>query len=357
MDHQALAGFPPRLRAGCKINLGLRIVGRRSDGWHELDTLFVALPAPWDELRFRLRPEDGAGLRLCCATPGIDPERNTLSRAFARYAAATGFGPALDVELIKGVPMGAGLGGGSADAAALLLALQEGARQAASGAAGPLSAVALNELAAEVGADVPFFLRAGISREDGSKTPPDCVPTAGAAGQVWRATGIGENLAPAALPVWAQGRGLLLLCPKVHVATPWAFAAWDAAHLHPAQEPGLPPDQPCRPSPPHSLGQTDANLARTAFSGLTRSRQEAIDSFLPQGWLENSFEPVVFARFPELSLLKTDMFRQGALAAAMSGSGASLFGLFADARAARKACGVFSDRGVTAFWHPLGRCA
>ena len=106
------------LRIGCKVNLTLRITGVRPNGWHELDTVFLPLAEPSDTLRLALRP--GGGLALHCAEAGIDPENNTLTKAYRLFAEASGFRPGVDAVLEKGIPHGAGLGGGSADAAALL---------------------------------------------------------------------------------------------------------------------------------------------------------------------------------------------------------------------------------------------
>ena len=106
------------LRIGCKVNLTLRITGVRPNGWHELDTVFLPLDEPSDTLRLALRP--GGGLALHCAEPGIDPENNTLTKAYRLFTEASGFRPGVEAVLEKGIPHGAGLGGGSADAAALL---------------------------------------------------------------------------------------------------------------------------------------------------------------------------------------------------------------------------------------------
>ena len=107
------------LRSGCKINLGLTITGRRADGYHELDSLFVPLPFPADTLV--LTPLDSDGCRVRCSRGDIDPERNTLTRAYAAFCSLGGRPRhGLDIQLTKRVPSGAGLGGGSANAAELL---------------------------------------------------------------------------------------------------------------------------------------------------------------------------------------------------------------------------------------------
>lgn len=263
-----------RLRTGGKINLFLRITGRRPDGYHELSTLFVRLPEPCDELF--LRPRAGTGLKLRCSEPGIDASRNTLTKAYRLYAEATGFAPGLDAELVKAIPQGAGLGGGSADAALLLDWLQ-------SRCPAPLDSSALNALAVRVGADVPFFF---------ASTP--CY------GQ-----GVGECLTPCRPPL--DGVYGLLLCPGVHIDTAWAYAAWDregAAGALTAQ------------------GRADKNHPSSFFWSWT---------------VENCFESVVFAAHPCLARLKARLVREGAAAAGMSGSGSALFGLFRDEAAARTA--------------------
>ena len=110
------------IRTGCKINLGLEITGVLPNGYHTLDSVFYPLARPFDVLEVERR--EGAGIRVSCDTPGIDLEHNTLTKAYAAFAALLpeqAACPGVDVTLRKGIPHGAGLGGGSSDAAALLL--------------------------------------------------------------------------------------------------------------------------------------------------------------------------------------------------------------------------------------------
>lgn len=276
---------PTRLRTGGKINLFLRITGVRPDGYHELSTLFVRLPQPCDELI--LRPVAGTGLSVRCAEPDIDPARNTLTGAYELYAEATGFAPGLDVELVKGIPHGAGLGGGSADAALLLGWLQ--ARCPA-----PLDSAALNALAVRVGADVPFFFASG--------------PCLG--------EGVGERLTPCRPPL--DGVYAVLVCPGTHIDTKWAYAAWDRA------------------------------TTSGALTGFVKADKNHRSSFLWPWTVENCFEPVVFAAYPRLARLKARLVREGAAAAGMSGSGSALFGLFRDQGAARSAACRLREEGTAA---------
>ena len=291
------------LRAGCKVNLSLRITGVREDGWHELDTVFYPLASPFDTLRIRAGG-GGHGLVLRCSAPGIDPERNTLVTAHARFAEATGFAPALDLTLEKGIPHGAGLGGGSSDAATLLLWLNQNAPV-------PLNAPDLQALGARIGADVPFFF---LNR-------------------TCRATGIGERLVPA--EDWIERAGLrgatlLLACPPVHVSTPWAYGAWD-----------------------RQSGKGADRLTEEGRGAIECASQSSPCGGHSLRWLENSFESPVFESFPTLRELKVWLLQQGAFAAVMSGSGASVVGLFRDARVARGTAETLRAKDVAVFSHAL----
>jgi len=266
------------VRTGGKINLYLFITGRRPNGYHELDTLFMRLPEPLDTLEFRPAEERGSGMRVACSVPGIDLEKNTLTRAYELYARATGFAPAVDVELIKGIPHGAGLGGGSADAAEVLAWLQRHNPE-------PMPEEELNALAARVGADVPFFLAGGPSF----------------------AEGIGDILTPAGTGL--EGWYGVLVCPHVHVNTAWAFAAWD---------------------------EENSAFFLTERAKPDKNNRSSYQCFYGM----NDFEAVVFAAHPVLAGLKAELIRQGADIAGMSGSGSSLFGLFRDEERAAKAARV-----------------
>jgi len=280
---------PITLRANCKINLSLRITGVLSNGYHTLDSLFLPLPEPYDLLH--ITPGTESGLMLTCSTPALDPRDNTLVRAYMLYAEASSFAPPLALALEKGIPVGAGLGGGSADAAALLRYLNNKAPK-------PLDILALNVVAARVGADVPFFLQ----------TCP-C-----------RVRGIGDSVEPC-LPGLA-GFWLVLVCPDVQVSTPWAYAAWD--RLHPS----------------------------ASSYDLTKQNSEARKENFRFHYL-NDLEEAVFPAYPECAHIKSELFRQGAAAAVMSGSGSCQLGLFRDQHAARNAAVFFQARGMQTYCHAL----
>lgn len=312
------------LRAGCKINLYLRVGNKLPNGYHELETLFVPLPEPHDTLEVFRRGGDAVGeaqgrqgMRVEFSVPGIDPERNTLTKAYAWYAARTGFAPSLVVRVRKGIPHGAGLGGGSADAAALLRYLQE---EAAKAGHAPLAREELLEGSAAVGADVPFFLL-----EEAAK-----------------ATGVGEKLVPVPNP--CAGLFLVLACPEVSVSTAWAFAALDeqrcgAASAGPA----------CGALPDGGKGKFEKVHAH----GLTSAGHQATYDFACEPLPGNDFEDLVFARLPELARLHARLCGSGAELTRMSGTGSSIFALFREESVAGAAAKALASDGMTVYMQAL----
>jgi 4-diphosphocytidyl-2-C-methyl-D-erythritol kinase len=182
---------PLVIEAPAKLNLSLRVLRKREDGFHELDSLMVRVPGLFDRLTFAR----SAGDDFTCDDPGVPADAsNLVLRAVAAYRAVSGFSGKFAIYLEKSIPHGAGLGGGSSDAAAALKALDHFNEE-------PLGTAALMEIAATLGSDVPFFL--------GSATA--------------RATGRGEILEPAANPPVLP---VLLLKPSFGVATPDAYGRW-----------------------------------------------------------------------------------------------------------------------------------
>jgi 4-diphosphocytidyl-2-C-methyl-D-erythritol kinase len=188
--------------APAKVNLTLRVLRRRDDGFHELDSLFVPISI-FDRLEIELRADGGLVFTCDDATvPGDDT--NLVVRAARLFCATTERKPNLCIHLEKRIPHGAGLGGGSSDAASTLLALDKLFRT-------ELPRETLLTLAAELGSDVPFFIHDRAAR----------------------ARGRGELLEP----IDFQHRlPLLLLKPPFGVPTPWAYQRWrDSREL-----PGVP---------------------------------------------------------------------------------------------------------------------
>ncbi|MFO7727387.1 MAG: 4-(cytidine 5'-diphospho)-2-C-methyl-D-erythritol kinase [Desulfonatronovibrio sp.] len=260
------------LRTGCKINLYLDILAKRKDGYHLLDSVFYPLPRPADSLDVMETP--GSELNLKCSPSELENQHNILYKVYNLFARAADFRPGLKIYLHKKVPAGAGLGGGSANAAALFQILNRmaGSRR--------LDHHSLVSLAAQAGADVPFFF----------------------SGRPARVRGIGEIISP--LSVDLKGLMMILICPPIHVDTAWAYHQWD---------------------------ESTENLYSRPSHSLTSAPATDKDSPLgEQLVLSNSFEKMIFRSFPEIMRIKTSMLENGATACVMSGSGSSLSAFFRD---------------------------
>ena len=263
------------LFSDCKINIGLDITARRPDGYHDISTVMVHIP--WHDI-IELLPAKGNAPSLTVVGRNVDcpPEKNLVMKAFRVMEREYGI-PPVDIVLEKIIPDGAGLGGGSADAATTLKGLNEmfGLN---------VDSRRLAERASEIGADCPFFIY---------DTPLYC-------------TGIGTVMQP--VDVDLAGRLLLVAKPEgVSVSTREAYSR-------------VVPQIP------------DVALP------------ELID--LPvemwQGRVKNDFESSVFSVAPQVRELKEMMLAEGAEYASMSGSGASVYGIFNDdklADNARSRCG------------------
>ena len=179
--------------APAKINLSLNILGRRNDGFHELDTLMAPISL-YDEIRIDKR-RLGKGIEFRCGDPSVPQGDDNLAvRAAKAFFAATKIEPAVSIELKKKIPHGAGLGGGSSDAASALLALNELFET-------KLSREALAEMAEPLGSDVPFFL--------------------------FQSAAVCKGHGEMVMPVKLQRQfSILLLKPAFAVSTAWAYSHW-----------------------------------------------------------------------------------------------------------------------------------
>jgi 4-diphosphocytidyl-2-C-methyl-D-erythritol kinase len=277
------------LRAPAKVNLGLRVLGRRPDGYHWIESLFVPLVDLADEVDVESGPGSGVDLELAGDLAGVPagPE-NLAARAGLAFLREARLGAALRIRVEKRIPAAAGLGGGSSDAGAVLRGL-------AACFPGRLDPERLRALALDLGADVPFFL--------------DPRPA--------RVRGIGERIEPVrglpALP-------LVLANPGIPLSTAEVYRAFDAA---PGGWTGTRPD---------------ATLA--APSGLLgedgRLQSGGLASFL-ETVLQNDLEPAAVRLCPSILELREQMQAAGALGVGLSGSGPTVFGVFPDARASRRA--------------------
>ncbi len=277
-----------------KLNLTLLVGPRRADGYHELFTVFVPIDV-YDELSFRLSVDDG-GLTVICE--GVEGEDNLVERALRALAAESGLPISGEVTVSKGIPVGAGLGGGSSDAA---LALRIGARLLAEHAGLETGPEKLRVLAARLGADVPFFLGDGAAF----------------------ARGIGDRLEPLMLPALP----VVLIMPADRLSTPSVYGAFDKLVS-----------------------------AETMEEFSSRAYACELEWRLPTGrWndkvvrlLRNDLEQASFALLPRLADDKEALVEAGALGALMSGSGPTLFGVCRTAAAARATARRLAARGYAA---------
>ncbi|MDP3427911.1 MAG: 4-(cytidine 5'-diphospho)-2-C-methyl-D-erythritol kinase [Humidesulfovibrio sp.] len=283
--------MPDTVQAPAKINLSLLILGRRANGYHDLESLFIPVPGLADTLV--IGPgAPGSGCLVTPELPGAPLEKNLVFRAWKAYAQATGRRPDLEVRLTKRIPTGAGLGGGSSNAAAMLRWLQDQAGTLA------LTEAELVRLAAGIGADVPFFLQDGPAI----------------------ARGIGDELTPVALDLSAFT--LVLALPPVHVSTAWAYCAWDE----------------------HATRTADAKDCAECLTtpASTHKRRVSLSPVVVQ----NDFEAVVFPAHPDLRVHKERLLKMGAASAAMSGSGAALSALFRESLLALDAAKFLRTNGL-----------
>lgn len=294
-------------KIGCKVNLFLHIVGRRENGYHELNSLFYPLPEPFDQIDILHPEDDKQELVLTCSNPLLDLENNTLTKTYKLFREETAFSPSIHLHLTKGIPQGAGLGGGSADAAFLLKYLYKKWKQKETlGDIENKDKNLLEKIALKVGADVPFFLE----------------------NKAMHVEGIGEKLATADVSP-LKGSFLLLLCPKIEVSTIRVFQAF-------------------REENPY----IEKKIKKISTENLTSALNQAIkpndagNKFL----FRNDLEQVVFSFFPLLKEYKEKLLELHASVALMSGSGASLFGLFSAKEKAEIALAYFEkDKDVQVF--------
>jgi 4-diphosphocytidyl-2-C-methyl-D-erythritol kinase len=262
-----------RTRAPAKVNLVLAVGPLREDGYHDLATLMVPLDLADEVAVVARRGREGP---VTCRVPGrpeLDGPSNLAARAAEGFRRRFGVPDAVDIEIVKRVPVTAGLGGGSSDAAAVLRVLARAYRVR--------DGAALAEIALAVGSDVPFFLGAGPA---------------------W-ATGRGERLRPARVP----RLDLVLSYPRdpmLAIRAGDAYRWLDAARL-------------------------------TASSRVGRPRTPSRDFDVKS--VRNDLQQACFDRHPPLRSMLGQLVGEGALAAIMSGSGPTVFGVFRDRAAARRA--------------------
>jgi 4-diphosphocytidyl-2-C-methyl-D-erythritol kinase len=254
----------------CKVNLLLNILGKRDDGFHELETVMYPIRL-FDRLTFT---RGAASLRLTCSDPGLPvDDTNLVYRAATAFFNAAGIKDRVEIHLEKRIPIAAGLGGGSGNAAATLLALDELF-------AHPLSTEQIQKLASSLGSDVPFFLQDKAAL----------------------ATGRGEKVEAFDTSPALRGAAFLLVHPGFGVSTAWAYQ----------------------------------QLVRfpEALSGRARRARRLVQLLQSDGLraaageFYNSLEAPVLEKYPLLAIYRDFLEEQGAIGALMSGSGSTVFGMY-----------------------------
>jgi 4-diphosphocytidyl-2-C-methyl-D-erythritol kinase len=266
---------PVRLKAYAKINLALDVVGRRPDGYHELRTVMQSISLA-DEVSVGRASE---GFELLVDPPRTEvgpPEKNTAYLVWRLLCDRLGEELPVRVTLRKNVPAGAGLGGGSADAAAVLRGLD--------GLFGlGLSVEEMRDVGSGTGADVPFCVSGGTALGEG----------------------VGEILRPAPSP---PDHRLLVVKPRRGVDTAAVYRSYDAG-----------------PAGGDAAGRVLQALRSGDLAELA-------------GALGNDLAPVAKGMVPEVAELERSLFEAGAVGASMTGSGTAVYGLFSDEDAAARAC-------------------
>jgi 4-diphosphocytidyl-2-C-methyl-D-erythritol kinase len=270
--------------APAKINLVLRILDRRVDGFHNLWSLMQTVGLE-DEVAIRLNGEH-ADIRLQCDAPSLSTDHtNLVYRAAEAVLRRCGRKIGVEIVLAKRIPMGAGLGGGSSDAAAAILGLNRLLNLG-------WSATEMAQVGQVLGSDVPFFFSA-----------PSAV-----------VTGRGEQVHPVRI---TGNRWVVLVNPGFSVETKWAYQEL-------------------------SSSRTQVRLLSDIHTALGRESRISWEQILQA--VENDFEAPVFRAHPSLHEIKRALMAQGAEAALLSGSGATVFGVFRDEREARQAQAHFQTQ-------------
>ncbi len=272
------------LKSFAKLNIGLRILGRRpGDGYHLLETIFQEIDLA-DEIQIDELEQRGLfheRFRLTCDDPGIPTDDNNL--IMKAIWAMIPYLPAdlgAKIHLKKNIPSGAGLGGGSSNAATILnwLNLKAG-----------LDKEKLAEIAVKLGADVPFFLKGGTQY----------------------ATGIGDDLRPIEIPKdWCA----VLIFPALHISTPWAYEQLRISLTAKPKKPIIP-------------------------SQLKKEFNWQI--------FENDFDLAIIPSYPEIGKIKATFYKEGAVYAGLSGSGSTVFGICESCKIAERIVSVCDNAVLT----------
>lgn len=279
-------------KSPCKVNLILNILGKRPDGFHELETVMQPVNI-CDEMTFE---RAGSGLQLTCSHPELPVDsKNLVHRAATSFLAAAKISDGVRIHLKKNLPLAGGIGGGSANAAVTFSALNELFGS-------PLPLEKLHELAAALGSDVPFFLYDKPAL----------------------ATGRGEKVQTLEDFTALRGKAFFLVHPGFGISTPWSYQ--NLARFPQALN--------------GQTGRAEKLISRLQGGDLKTASEE----------IYNSLEAPAFDKFPVLQLYKEFLRENGAVVSLMSGSGSTTFAITNNLAAADALAETFKSQFGSHGW-------
>ena len=277
-----------KINSNAKVNIGLKVLSLRKDGYHDIVTIFQEINL-FDIIYISINP---LGCNFNSNVNWLINDKSNLCitayEAMKKIFDING----INIDLTKNIPRGSGLGGGSSNAASVL----KGIRQLYNL---DISDNELENIAAEIGADVPFFIRGSIQLGEG----------------------IGDRLTP--LKINIKGKYLIII-PEVIINTFWAYSQFKK--------------------------NLDSSLSSINFAGLSIGKTISLDMLK---LFENDFESIVVPTYPEIGKIKEKLYALGARYASLSGSGSTVFGIFNDDVSLNNAFSYFSPKYKTFITNPL----
>lgn len=268
------------LKAPAKINIGLRVFLKRKDGYHNIETIFYPVRI-FDIVKVEIKKLNGKNkISVVTNSPELKDEKMNICykavKLFFKEFRISGY--QIKIYIKKNIPIGAGLGGGSSDAAAVLMLLYKYFLSQKSGIASSLRSSQIKQLAIKLGSDVAYFVNHKLQITNYELQPA-------------YATGKGEILNP--LPNFKINNPILIVYPGINVSTKWAYNQF--------------------------------KVQNSKFKVLSKINAF---SFKRINLFKNDFENAVFDKYPEIKAIKERMYEYGALFSSMSGSGSAVYGIF-----------------------------
>ena len=278
-----------KLNSYAKVNIGLKLLHKRIDGYHNISTVFQEIDL-YDEIT--ISRSTNSGLEFSSNVDWLkNDQQNLCVIAYNRLKNLYGIG-GVDINLVKNISKGSGLGGGSSNAAAVMKGLRKIFKL-------KITDKELEKICVDIGADVPFFIRG--------------------------ATQIGEGIGEKLLDVKCRIDGsFLIITPDISIDTKWAYS--------------------------QIKNVLDKVASSTKFSNSFCGKTISLDTIK---FFENDFESVVFPTYPEIGVIKSELIALGAKFASLSGSGSTVFGIFDDNAKINKAFSHFSPIHKTHIAHPV----